>query len=209
MRPPFASLALIAVCTASLAAQSPWKTEFVTRKGKDTLAVERFTRDGATLSGDITQSNGLHWEYVANLRADKTVEHVEMQRSGPQGPAQTLSVDFADTLVKAEAQAGGQSQKFSIPTFKKPQPFLLVSFALFEQIVRASTPAPGKPASWVAVRLGAGDTITMNIERVHADSVVVSAGQVVVRLAVAANGDLLGATYPAQSWAVERKALKP
>ena len=63
--------------------------------------------------------------------------------------------------------------------------------------------------SWVAVRLGAGDTITVNVERVHADSVVVTAGQVVVRLAVSADGDPLGATYPTQSWTVERKAVRP
>jgi hypothetical protein len=147
MRRPFTNLVVIALSASSLAAQSPWKTEFITRKGKDTVAVERFTRDGATLSGDITQSNGLHTEYVANLRPDNTVEHIEMQRQGPQGPAQTLSLDFVDTLVKAEAQAAGQSQKFTIPTFKKPQPFLLASFALFEQMMRAGKPAAGKPVS--------------------------------------------------------------
>ena len=209
MRRYLAATVLFALSAGSIAAQSPWKTEFIARKGKDTVSVERFTRDGLTLSGDITQSNGLHTEYVANLRPDHTVEHVEIQRQGPQGPAQTLSVDFADSLVKAEAQAGGQSQKFSLPTFKKPQPFLLVSFALFEQMVRASRPETGKSVSWVAVRLGAGDTITMNIDRVHPDSVVVTAGQVVVRLAVSKEGDLLGARYPTQDWVVERKAVKP
>src|SRR5262245_42573975 len=141
MRRSFVGLALIMLFAVPLAAQSQWKTEFVTRKGKDTLAVERFTRAGATLSGDLTQSNGLHTEYVANLRPDHTGEHIEMQRQAPQGGSSTLSVDFADTLVKAEAQAAGQSQKVSIPTLKKPQPFLLTSFALFEQMVRASKPA--------------------------------------------------------------------
>jgi hypothetical protein len=211
MRRSFTGICLIALCVLPLGAQSPWKTEFVTRKGKDTVAVERFTRDAATLtlSGDLTQSNGLHTEYVINLRPDQTSEHVEMQRKSPQGGASTLSIDFADTLIKAEAQAEGQSQKFSIPTLKKPQPFLLASFALFEQMVRASKPAAGKPVTWVAVRLGAGDTVTMTIERVHPDSVVVTAGQVAVRLAVSADGDLLGATYPTQSWTVERKAVKP
>jgi hypothetical protein len=209
MRRPFGLLILLTLSAAPLAAQSQWKTEFIVRKGKDTVSVERFTRDAGTLSGDIKQSNGLHTEYVFNLRPDNTVEHVEMSRQPAQGASATLSVDFGDTLVKAEAQTGGQTQKFSIPTFKKPQPFLLASFALFEQIVRASKPVTGKSVSWVAVRLGAGDTITMTLERVHADSVTVSAGQVVVRLAVSPEGDVLGATYPPQSWVVERKAVKP
>src|SRR4051812_3500161 len=88
---PLVALALLAaapLAAAPLAAQTaPSRSEFVIRKGKDTLAVERFTRDGATLSGDIAQSNGIRTEYVYNLRRDGRVEHAEVSRKMRQGSA--------------------------------------------------------------------------------------------------------------------------
>lgn len=188
-----------------VAQQAEARTEFIIRKGKDTLAVERFSRDQGTLSGDITQSNGLHWEYVANLRQDNSVDHVELSREPKGGQASILSIDFADTLVKATFTAGTQTQNLSLSTLAKPLPFLILSFAFAEQIVRASNPVQGKPVKWMAVRLGAGDTATMTVTRVHADSVTISVPQGDLRLSVSPAGDVLGASFPPQEWVIERK----
>jgi hypothetical protein len=192
------------MAASSLHAQA--QTEFLIRKGKDTVAVERFTRDGLTLSGTITQSNGLRSEYVANLRADHSVEHMEMSRQGTQGPAALLSIDFADTLVKGSVTGGPQPVTMTLRTAAKPLPFLIQSFALAEQIVRASHPTTGQTVRWTAVRLGAGDTASLSVARVHADSVVISVPQGDLRMAVSQAGDILGATFAPQQWVVERKA---
>jgi hypothetical protein len=202
------SFLLVAAMPFAARAQDA-RTEFIVRKGKDTLAVERFSRDAATLTltGTLSQSNGIRSEYVVNLRTDASVEHLEMQRQGPQGPAATLSIDFGDTLVNATADAGGQTQKFSLPTRAKPMPFLVNSFALAEQIARASHLEVGKTMKWTAVRLGAGDTASMSVARPHADSVVISVPNGDLRLAVSKDGDVLGATFPAQQWTVERKKM--
>jgi hypothetical protein len=192
------------MAASSLGAQA--QTEFLIRKGKDTIAVERFTRDGLTLSGTISQSNGLRSEYVANLRADHSVEHMEMSRQGTQGPAALLSIDFADTLVKGSVTGGPQPVTMTLRTAAKPLPFLMQSFALAEQIVRASHPTTGQTVRWTAVRLGAGDTASLSVARVHADSVVISVPQGDLRMAVSQAGDILGATFAPQQWVVERKA---
>jgi hypothetical protein len=200
----------LTVATASsLGAQA--QTQFLIRKGKDTVAVETFTRDGLTLTGNISQSNGLRSEYVANLRTNNSVEHIEMSRQGPQGPAALLSVDFADSVVKGSVTGGPQPVTLTLATSMKPLPFLMQSFALTEQIVRASHPTTGQTVRWTAIRLGAGDTASMSVARVHADSVVISLPQGDLRLAVNQAGDILGATFAPQQWVIERSkaAAKP
>jgi hypothetical protein len=87
----------------------------------------------------------------------------------------------------------------------KPNPFLINSFALMEQIARANRLAVGKSARVIAVRLGAGDTATVTVSRPHADSVVVDAPQGAVRMAVSSDGDVMGAIFPAQQWVIERR----
>ena len=201
------ALSFVAVATP-LAAQSEAATEFIIRKGKDTVSVERYTRDAATLSGNIAQSNGAKFEYVANLRPDNSVDHVEMQRTAPNGQGATLSIDFGDTLVTATltpSAAGAQPQNFSVATLAKPLPFLLLSFAMCEQIVKASRADVGKPVKWMAVRLGAGDTASMTVTRLSPDSVTISVPQGDIRLAVSASGSVLGGSFAPAQWVVERK----
>jgi len=205
------ALVVIAAMTAGSSSSAQTQTQFLIRKGKDTVAVERFTRDGPTLSGTITQSNGLRSEYVANLRADNTVEHMEMSRQGTQGPAALMSIDFVDTLVKASVTGGPQPVNLTLRTSMKPLPFLIQSFALAEQIVKASHPTTGQTVRWTAIRLGAGDTASLSVARVHADSVVISVPQGDLRMAVNQAGEVLGAAFAPQQWVIERSkvAAKP
>src|SRR5205823_3221458 len=154
--PRIAAAALLTVlATSPVRAQDPPQSEFIIRKGKDTVAVERFTRDATTLTGLLSQTNGVKVEYVANLRPDQTVEHIELSRQGLQGPALTLSIDFGDTLINASFTSQSKQQKMAISTQTRPMPFLVNSFALLEQIVRASHPAEGQKVKWLAARLGA------------------------------------------------------
>jgi len=86
MRAPHAAmLLLLTVASERAIAQDSGQQQFIIRKGKDTIAVERFTRDAGTLQGQLSQSNGVKMEYVANLRPDHSVEHIELSRQGLQG----------------------------------------------------------------------------------------------------------------------------
>ena len=206
MRFPHIALVLLAVHTAG--AQDAAQQQFIIRKGKDTVGIERFTRDAGTLSGQISQSNGVKVEYVANLRPDHSVEHIEFSRQGLQGPMVTLSVDFGDTLIHAEFAAEGKKQQMSLATLARPIPFLVASFALLEQIALASHPAEGQKVKWIAARLGAGDTASISVTKGTADTVVISAPNGDVKLAMSRAGDVVGASFAPQQWVVERKGTK-
>ena len=207
MRSPHIAVAFFLMLGAGrLRAQDPGQVEFIIRKGKDTVAVERFTRDPATLTGRLEQANGVKVEYVANLRPDQTVEHIEMSRQGLQGPPVTLSIDFGDTLITAAFEAQGKKQQMSLATQTRPMPFLINSFALLEQIARASHPAEGQKVKWLAARLGAGDTASISVARGMADTVVVSAPNGDVKLVMSKAGEVVGGWFGPQQWLVERKS---
>lgn len=197
-------LALVVVNSA--AAQDAPQSEFIIRKGKDTLAVERFTRDASTLTGLLSQSNGVKVEYVANLRPDKTVEHIELSRTNLQSQTLTLSIDFGDTLVNASFEAQGKKQSMTIATQARPIPFLLNSFALLEQIALASHPAEGQKVKWIAARLGAGDTASISVARGQADTLVISAPNGDVKLQMSKAGEVVGGWFAPAQWTVERVA---
>jgi hypothetical protein len=207
MRLPHVVTALLLVVAGrSARPQDPAQAQFIIRKGKDTVGVERFTRDASTLTGQLSLTNGVKVEYVANLRPDQTVEHLEMSRQGLQGPAVTLSIDFGDTLINASFEAQGKKQQMAIATQARPMPFLVNSFVLLEQIARASHPAEGQKVKWLAVRLGAGDTASISVARGQADTVVVSAPNGDVKLVMSKSGEVVGGWFGPAQWMVERKA---
>ena len=205
MRLPLCCTLIVLSVNAAAAQEGAPESRFVIRKGKDTVAVERFTRDAATLTGQLSQTNGVRLEYVANLRPDQSVEHIELSRQGLQGPAATMSIDFGDTLVSATVEAAGKKQQIAIPTQARPIPFLLNSFALLEQIARASHPAEGQKVKWTAARLGAGDTASISVSRGLADTVVISAPAGDVKLVVSKTGDVIAGLFAPLQWTVERR----
>jgi hypothetical protein len=205
MRFPHAVVGLVALVSGRAVAQDAPQSEFIIRKGKDTVAVERFTRDASLLTSQLSQTNGVKFEYVANLRPDQTVEHIEMSRQGLQGPAMTLSVDFGDTLVAAAFEAQGKKQQMSIATQTRPMPFLVISFALLEQIARASHPAEAQKVKWIAVRLGAGDTASISVARGQADTLVISAPNGDIKLQLSKTGEVIGGWFGPAQWTIERK----
>jgi hypothetical protein len=201
---------LIVVLFLALAEALPAQskaTQFIVTKGKDTVAVEVFTRDAGTLTGEIYQSNGLKTQYTLNLRPDSSVQHVEMMRQGRQGAGVGLSVHFDDTLVTASMSAGGEQQKLDLVTRGKTTPFLAVSFALSEQVVQASHLAVGQSVKWTAFRLAAGDSTTLTATRFHADSVSLVMSDLEIRLAVSSKGEVVGGRHVGQNWLVARKAV--
>ena len=204
-----ALLLVITVAAHALHAQQPPRSEFIIKKGKDTVAVEIFSRDASTLSSEIYQTNGIRTQYTINLRRDSSAQHVEMTRQGRQGAGAGVSVHFADTLVTATMSAGGESEKFEFGTsVGKATPFLAVSFALAEQVVFASHLTVGKSRVWTACRLAAGDTATLTVTRFHADSVLFAMSDLQLKLAVSPKGEVIGGRHMAQDWLVERKTVK-
>src|SRR5262245_55910227 len=83
---------------ASVTAQVP-RSQFVVTKGKDTVAVEVFTRNGRSMTSEIVQSNGVRTQMTVELRPDSSIQTIEYQRQNRQGQGVSLDGRFADSLV--------------------------------------------------------------------------------------------------------------
>jgi hypothetical protein len=195
------STVLLAALVASAAKA---QGTFIIRRGADTLAVEQFTREAGLLTGAVTQKSGLRSEYVAVLKPDNAVERIDMTRKAAQ-PI-TIGIGFDAQAVNVSFAQGGQSENATIATPSgRAAPFLAVSFALCEQIVKAVSLKPGESAKWLMLRLGTGDTATATITRYHSDSVSITMPDVGLKLAINARGEVVGGTHQSQPWIVERK----
>jgi hypothetical protein len=198
---------LVATTHVAVAQQTAPRSQFVVKKGNDTVAIEMFSRDRSTLTSEIYQSNGVRTQYTADLRSDHTIKHVEMTRQGRQGAGGTVSVTFGDSIVSAVASAGGDGEKLEFVSHGRATPFLAISFALAEQIVLANRLEVGTSTKLVAVRLAAGDSTTVTLERFHSDSVSLVMPDLRLTVALSATGEVIGGRNIAQGWVVERKPV--
>ena len=177
---------------------------FIIRRGKDTVAVERFTRDGMSLTGDIVQPAGAHLQYTVLLKPNGTAERVDLTRTPRQGAPVTVGVEFGAGSAHATLNGADGREEIAFPTPLPATPFLIQSFAITEQIVRTAALAPGQQTKWTAVRLGAGDTATVTIARFHPDSVSLTMADVAVTVALDKAGRVVGAVHSRQPWVLER-----
>jgi hypothetical protein len=202
-----AAIGLVVVTTPAAAQDGGYagaQGQFVIRRGKDTVAVERFTRDGTSLTGDIVQPAGAHLQYTVLLKPNGTAERVDLTRTPRQGGPINVGVEFGTGSAHAVMNGADGREEIDFPTPLPATPFLIQSFAITEQIVRTAGLAPGQEAKWTAVRLGAGDTATVTIARFHPDSVSLTMADVAVTVALDKAGRVVGAVHSRQPWVLER-----
>lgn len=198
-------LLLLLLVGSPLAAQQQQakRSRFVITKGNDTVAVELFSRDGNALTSEIYQTNGPRTQYTMDLKPDSSISHVEFTRVTQNNQSIGVSIFFLDTVVKAQMSVAGQTDQFEFPS-RKAIPILVVSFALCEQIIRASHLEVGKSASYTALRLGAGDTTQLTVTRFHQDSVSFAMQGAQLKAALGTNGDVVGGVHLGQGWTITR-----
>ena len=74
----FVYIAAALACVDSVSPQqAATRSKFVVKKGKDTVAIEIFSRDAGTLTSEIYQSNGIRTQYSLDLRPDSRDERQE------------------------------------------------------------------------------------------------------------------------------------
>lgn len=200
---------LLAISTPAASQRPTTPTgQFIVRIGKDTIAVERFTRDGSALTGQISQRDGSRSDYSLVLRRDGAIDRIDHTRSGAEGSA-SFTFAFSDSTVTYLDEQGRALQE--VRTSARPFPFLLNSAALAETVLRASRLPVGQTMNWIGVRLVLRDTVSMRLARISADSVVLSGPQGDLRFGVSPSGDVVGGTYTRGKWIFERTgpATKP
>lgn len=182
---------------------------FVLTIGKDTFAVERFTRSDTALVGELTGAQLGTIRYDAALTPDALVPRLE-SRFWPPGtpdtgaPAQhaVFSLPGGDS---ATLEMAGQTQRLA--TRPGALPYANPSFALVEQLLRRAR-RPGADHSEIPVLMTAGGaTLPATVTWADGDSVTLAIAGVGMRVRFdAASGRLLGAEVPAQRLRVERVA---
>jgi hypothetical protein len=200
--PRFAAMFVLALPLA--AQQQPKRSQFVVLKGKDTVAVELFSRDANALTSEIYQTNGPRIQYTMDLKRDSSISHVEFTRVTQNNQSVGVSVFFLDSTVKAQISAQGETEQLEFPS-RRAVPMLVVSFALCEQIIHASHLAVGKSATYTALRLGAGDTTQLVVTRFHPDSVSLAMQGVQLKAALGSKGEVVGGAHLGQGWTIVRK----
>ncbi|HEX7024870.1 MAG TPA: DUF2911 domain-containing protein [Gemmatimonadales bacterium] len=135
------STLLLLLLASPLAAQGGATAGFVTRLGRDTVALERITRTGSRLTGDLftTSPRTRRVHYVATLDAKGRVSRLEVTSVAavetPPSPALSIVEHLGDTLATVIITRG-TSKPDTVRMKVRPgaTPFLALSTGLLEQM---------------------------------------------------------------------------
>jgi hypothetical protein len=206
-------MALILSIPRALAAQTAVDSgSFVVRHGRDTVAIERFTRTATKLEGTLTLSNqkATSERYSALVAPDATLPLIEVTvREGmDSGTSKARIVQRARVIFKEDSAAVDEVGEAGLVTrvFGTEQgavPYLNLSFALLEQAVRRARAANrGSRVSFF--NLGGGQTVAATISPLAGDSLRLDIGDTRIHLRLDGQGRLLGARIPVQNVVAER-----
>jgi hypothetical protein len=199
---------------SSLVAQTKADSgSFVIRHGRDTVAVEQFTRTEAKLDGTLALRNrkATSERYAAVIGPDATLPMIEVTvREGvDSGQVKAKVVQRARVIFKEDSAAVDEVSDAGLVTRvfgtnAGALPYLNLSFALLEQAVRRTRTAPhNAPLSFF--NLGGGQTLTARVSRLGTDSLKLDIGDIGYHLRVDQDGRVLGGRIPSQEVIVERK----
>jgi hypothetical protein len=174
---------------------------FVVRLGRDTLAVESYTRTATELRGEqvIRAPRSAHRIYTVTYRADGTVERYELVTHNIQGGPGPLETRFTLTFEGPEAvtrSARGDSVITTRAPLAGPAlPWTIHVYGVMEDIVRRARGAGGDRVAVPVVALGESAAETAWVWRTGPDSVGADfAGIGPFRIHTDARGALLGAS---------------
>jgi hypothetical protein len=201
------------VLSSDLVAQSPADSgRFVVRHGRDTVAIERFSRALTKLEGTLALRNPKQTSerYSAVIAPNGTLPLIEVTiREGvDSGPVKAKIVQRARVIFKEDSAAVDEVSNAGLMTrvFGTEEgavPYLNLSFALLEQAVRrASVTHAGSQVP--LFNLGGGQTVMAKLSPLGKDSLKLDIGDIRYHLRVDSVGRVLGARIPVQDVVVER-----
>lgn len=173
------SLVAVATLAATAAAAQNESGAFVVRLGKDTIAVEQFTRSGNSLQGTFLGRPGqmIQWSYRADLGADGTVRQFSMTQdksAAPNAPAQKRSVVFQGDSAVVTLTRGDSTRVLRLAAPGGAFPFINHSFALYELVARRARAAGGDSLRTAELSLGANAPWGTTVKRVGTDSLALA-----------------------------------
>jgi len=202
--------ALVLLAAGSAAAQVPERGTFMLLRGGDTITVEPFTRSATRLETEVvTRTPPVRQRLEAELTPDGLAPSVRLAvlpgLSGEAEPAARLAANFRGDSAHLEVQAAGAPPRQSFEPGPGALPYLNLSVAVMEQVVRRARVLGGDPARVPMLNVSAGHSFTVSVARAGADSTVILLQPgLEIRLATDAEGRVLGGSIPAQGITVAR-----
>ncbi len=205
-----AAAAILLALAVPAAAQTPERGEWIVRRGGDTIATETYTRTPRRLQAELaTRMPVLRQRVDAELAADATVPRMGFTvlpgRAGEGEPTVSASVAFRGDSALAEVRGATAAPVQRYAPGPGALPYVNLSVALLEQVVRRARAAGGGPARVPMLGLAGGSVFTAAVRFPAADSAVVDVGPVTLRFAADATGRLLGGCVPSQGITMERR----
>jgi len=189
--PVIRAIALLAVCAAPVVAQTPAAPVsgvFITKLGSDTVSIERYTRSGDKLVGDLLMRGMprvriIH--YVADIAPNGMIKAMTIN-TRPVGsdsttpPMTSITTLFADSIATVDVARAGvpdttNSGKKIYHGYVMPQvQFAPESYAVYEQILLASKLGATDSVGYAVVAPGRRPPPTIWISKRGRDSVAYS-----------------------------------
>lgn len=193
-------LLLLLLCATPAAAQETGG--FLLRVGDDTVSVEQFTRTPREVTGRLLVRRRVPVTYRAELQADATLQRLTVAVLQADAPAEALprqsgTLHFRGDSIVAETRTGDSTgvERFGTRPGALAYHGQLPMISLLEQIVRRARVLGGDSVQVpVFVLSGRGATADAVVRFPTADSARVLLGSIDARLAVDAQGRILGGT---------------
>jgi hypothetical protein len=214
--PGRAALAALALCLAAAPAAAQESGAYIIRLGRDTVAVEQFTRTGDRIQGTLvsrTPRTSIR-TYTAQLRPDGTLARMEMETRVPAAPEllpQTMTLTMgAPTADSAAVRIvrGDSVRELRVAAGPDVFPWMFNAYGLAEPVIQSAAARGLDSAAVTVLSPGAPRTSTVSFIRHGADSVLIRSANGVTRARVDARGRVLGAHSPESTFKgeVERVA---
>jgi hypothetical protein len=189
---------------------------FTVLHGKDTVAVERFSREDVTLIGSLVRrSNGAVLDrvhYQATLVDDQSAPLIELSAWRGEDPENSPARQTARLIFRNDSVAVDDASRDNgvvtriLPTARGALPYLNLSAAFLEQATRRAAGPRSDSLAMPFFNLGGGQTVTGTVRRIRGDSAAIRLGAVEFRLRVDTTGRILGGTVPSQGLTIVRTA---
>ena len=212
MKTPAAGRTALAALALSLAAVPAAAQEesgaFVIRLGRDTVAVEQFTRTADRIQGTMvsrTPRTSIR-TYTADLRPDGTIGRLEMTTRIPAAPdmlPQTMTLTMGADSARTRIVRGDSVREVAVAAPAGAFPWVFNSYALAEPVMRHAAARDVDSAAVAIVSPGARQAGTVSFIRRGADSVLIRSQAGVTRTRVDARGRVVGAHSPESTFKAE------
>jgi len=190
----------LAIIALAIPAALPAQTgEFVVRLGRDTLAVERFTRTADRLEGEqvVRSPRTVHRLYTATFGPGGAIERFELithNVDGGPGPLERRAIaTFSGDSAVMTMPRGDSTTTLRVKTAPGALPFIGQGWGLVEEVARRARAAGSGRYAIAMVQLGDTDPLEVTATPWGADSMTIVLGELgPMHARVDGRGTLLG-----------------